>query len=90
MVDNAEGEIPEIPDFSRFSEIRKLDFPEEAVVSRELRDNIAKLQEAGGNPLFQLFGLIVGLGVMTTRATFGLEKQIIELRHEVRRSRGDS
>jgi hypothetical protein len=34
-------------------------------------------------------GLVIGLGAMTTRAVFGLEKQIIELRREIR-SLGDS
>ncbi|MGV0627171.1 hypothetical protein [Mycolicibacter minnesotensis] len=79
----------DIPDFAEFSEIRKLDFPEEAVVSRELRDNLAGLQEwAGKNPLKHLFGLTIGIGALCTKAVFEIEKQIIELRKEVRRLGG--
>ncbi|SRX93606.1 hypothetical protein MSP7336_01845 [Mycobacterium shimoidei] len=79
----------EIPDFPEFSEIRKLDLPEEAVVSRQLRDDLAGLQEwAGKNPLKHIFGLTIGVGTLCAKSIFEIEKQIIEVRREVRRLSG--
>jgi hypothetical protein len=51
-------------------------------------DLLGRVLAVGKNPLAQLLGLVVGLGALATRAVFGLEKQIIELRREIR-SRGD-
>ena len=79
----------DIPDFSGFSEIRGMDLPEEAVVSRQLRDGLAALQEsAGGNPIKHMLGLTIGVGALCAKSVFDLEKQIIELRKEVRRLGG--
>lgn len=79
----------DIPDFSGFSEIRGMDLPEEAVVSRQMRDGIAELQEsAGRNPIKGLLMFVVGVGVLCAKSIFELEKQIIELRKEVRRLSG--
>lgn len=87
----SEDASADIPDFAEFSEIRKIDFPEEAVVSRQLRDNLAGLQEwAGKNPIKGIFGFTIGVGALCTKAVFEIEQQIIEVRKEVRRLSGGS
>jgi hypothetical protein len=73
----------DIPDF--MSHIRAYDLPPEAVVSRRLRDEVAKLHErAGPDPNTQRTVVLLGLVGYSAEAVFKLEQQIIDLREEVR------
>ena len=70
-----------------FSRIRATDLHPEAVVSREIRDGLAKIDESTPNQGLKAIKLLLGMVTTTVIGTFELEKQIIDLRRELRERR---
>lgn len=82
-------EHEEAPDFSPFNKIRRIELDPESVVGRELHDRFEQLDESftGKNRLWAAVVKLIGLTAMCAKGVIDLEKQVIELRREVR-SRG--
>jgi hypothetical protein len=74
------------PDFSPFARMRRMDLDPESVVGRELHDRFAELDESftGKNRLWAAVVKLIGLTAMCAKGVIDLEKQVIELRREVR------
>ncbi|OQZ89945.1 hypothetical protein BST11_15335 [Mycobacterium alsense] len=70
-----------------FSKIRAADLHPEAVVSQQIRDGLAKIDESTSNKGLKLIGMLLGLVGSAAAGIIELEKQIIVLREEVRQLR---
>ena len=88
MTDDEEAG-PEIPDYTDFSKIRAADFPEEAIASIRIRDELARFDEQTKSNTLKFIGFTAASGSMAIQAVIELEKQIIELRKEIRSLRGE-
>jgi hypothetical protein len=79
-------EPKEIHDFSPFSRIRRIDLDPESVVGRELVDKFEQLDESftGKNKSWSAIVKLIALTAMCVKGVIDLEKQVIELRREVR------
>ena len=77
-------DVRQDPNFSR---IRETDLHLEAVVSREIRDGLAKIDESTPNQGLKVIKLLLGMVTTTVIGIFELEKQIIDLRRELRERR---
>jgi hypothetical protein len=82
MAPESEG----IPDFSPFNRIRRIDLDPESVVGKELVDNFERLDESftGKNKSWSAIVKLIALTAMCVKGVIDLEKQVIELRREVR------
>ncbi len=91
MVSDPEETHEEGHDFSPFSKIRRIDLDPESVVGKELLDNFEQLDESftGKNKSWSAIVKLIGLTAMCAKAVIDLEREVIELRREVR-SRGRS
>jgi hypothetical protein len=83
-------EAGELPDFSPFSRMRHLELDPESVVGKELRDRFTELDESftGKNHLWAAVVKLIGLTAMCAKGVIDLEKQVIQLRREVRSNAG--
>ena len=76
----------ETVDFSVFSKMRRLQLDPESVIGRELLDRFAEFDESftGHSRIWAVVVKLIGLTAMCSKAVIDLEKQVIELRREVR------
>jgi hypothetical protein len=79
-------EPKEVHDFSPFARIRRIDLDPESVVGRELVDKFEQLDESftGKNKSWSAIVKLIALTAMCVKGVIDLEKQVIELRREVR------
>ena len=79
-------EFEEAHDFTPFSRIRRIDLDPESVVGKELVDNFEQLDESftGKNKSWSAIVKLIALSAMCVKGLIDLEKQVIELRREVR------
>jgi hypothetical protein len=79
-------ESEEAHDFTPFSRIRRIDLDPESVVGKELVDNFEQLDESftGKNKSWSAIVKLIALSAMCVKGLIDLEKQVIELRREVR------
>jgi hypothetical protein len=73
-------------DFSAFSKMRRIPLDPESVIGRELLDGFAEFDESftGHSRIWAVVVKLVGLTAMCSKAVIDLEKQVIELRRELR------
>ena len=76
----------EIPDFSPFSKMQRIQLDPESVIGRELLDRFAEFDHSftGHSRIWAVVVKLIGLTAMCSKAVIDLEKQVIELRREVR------
>jgi hypothetical protein len=76
----------ETADFSAFSKMRRIPLDPESVIGRELLDRFAEFDESftGHSRIWAVAVKLIGLTAMCSKAVIDLEKQVIELRREVR------
>jgi hypothetical protein len=76
----------ETADFSAFSKMRRIPLDPESVVGRELLDGFAEFDESfiGHSRIWAVVVKLIGLTAMCSKAVIDLEKQVIELRRELR------
>ena len=76
----------ETPDFSSFSKLRRIHLDPESVIGRELLDEFAEFDESftGKSRIWAVVVKLIGLTAMCSKAVIDLEKEVIELRREVR------
>ena len=81
-----EPEPEGIHDFSPFSRIRRIDLDPESVVGKELVGNFEQLDESftGKNKSWSAIVKLIALTAMCVKGVIDLEKQVIELRRELR------
>jgi hypothetical protein len=81
-----EPESEEIPDFSPFSRIRRIALDPESVVGKELVQKFEQLDESfnGKNKSWSAIVKLIALSAMCVKGVIDLEKQVIDLRREVR------
>ena len=81
-----EPDPKETPDFSAFSKMRRIPLEPESVIGRELHDRFAEFDESftGHSRIWSVVVKLIGLTAMCSKAVIDLEKQVIELRREVR------
>jgi hypothetical protein len=81
-----EPDPKETPDFSAFSKMRRIPLDPESVIGRELHDRFAEFDESftGHSRIWSVVVKLIGLTAMCSKAVIDLEKQVIELRREVR------
>ena len=78
---------PEVtPDFSPFSKMRRIQLDPESVIGKELLDRFAEFDQSfiGHSRIWAVVVKLIGLTAMCAKAVIDLEKQVIELRREVR------
>jgi hypothetical protein len=85
-----EPESEEIPDFSPFSRIRRIALDPESVVGKELVERFEQLDESfnGKNKSWSAIVKLIALSAMCVKGVIDLEKQVIDLRREVRSRAG--
>jgi hypothetical protein len=85
-----EPEFEEIPDFSPFSRIRRIALDPESVVGKELVEKFEQLDESftGRNKSWSAIVKLIALSAMCVKGVIDLEKQVIDLRREVRSRAG--
>jgi hypothetical protein len=78
-----------LPDFSPFHRMREIELDPESVVGKDLCDRFAHLDQSftGKNPLWAAVVKLIGLTAMCAKGVIDLEKEVIELRREVRSRR---
>lgn len=78
-----------LPDFSPFHKMRDIELDPESVVGKELRDRFAYLDQSftGKNALWAAVVKLIGLTAMCAKGVIDLEKEVIELKREVRSRR---
>lgn len=76
----------ETPDFSAFSRMRRIPLDPESVIGRELLDGFAEFDHSftGHSRIWAVVVKLIGLTAMCSKAVIDLEKQVIELRRELR------
>ena len=76
----------ETADFSAFSKMRRIPLDPESVIGRELLDGFAEFDESftGHSRIWAVVVKLIGLTAMCSKAVIDLEKQVIELRRELR------
>ena len=76
----------EIPDFSPFSKMQRIQLDPESVIGRELLDRFAEFDHSftGHSRIWAVVVKLIGLTAMCSKAVIDLEKQVIELRRELR------
>jgi hypothetical protein len=81
-----ESHPEETADFSAFSKMRRIPLDPESVIGRELLDRFAEFDESftGHSRIWAVVVKLVGLTAMCAKAVIDLEKQVIELRRELR------
>jgi hypothetical protein len=86
MVPDSEETHDEVPDFSPFNKIRRIDLDPESVVGKELRDRFEQFDESftGKNKSWSAIVKLIGLTAMCAKGVIDLEREIIQLRREVR------
>ena len=86
MMPEPEETREEAHDFSPFSKIRRIDLDPESVVGKELLDRFEQLDESftGKNKSWSAIVKLIGLTAMCAKGVIDLEREVIELRREVR------
>jgi hypothetical protein len=81
-----EPDDEQVPDFSPFSKMRRIQLDPESVIGRELLDHFAEFDESftGKNRIWAAVVKLIGLTEMCSKAVIDLERQLIELKREVR------
>ena len=76
----------ETADFSAFSKMRRIPLDPESVIGKELLDGFAEFDESftGHSRIWAVVVKLIGLTAMSSKAVIDLEKQVIELRRELR------
>ena len=76
----------ETADFSAFSKMRRIPLDPESVIGKELLDGFAEFDESftGHSRIWAVVVKLIGLTAMCSKAVIDLEKQVIELRRELR------
>jgi hypothetical protein len=76
----------ETADFSAFSKMRRIQLDRESVIGRELLERFAEFDESftGHSRIWAVVVKLIGLTAMCSKAVIDLEKQVIELRRELR------
>lgn len=89
MVPEPEEAPEDAHDFSPFSKMRRITLDPESVVGKELLDRFEQLDESftGKNRGWSAIVKLIGLTAMCAKGVIDLEREVIELRREVR-SRG--
>jgi hypothetical protein len=66
--------------------MRRIELDSESVVGKELHDRFEEFDESftGKNKIWAVVVKLIGLTAMCSKAVIDLEKQVIELRREVR------
>ncbi len=75
----------EIPDFSPFIKMRRIQLDPESVVGKELLDRFAEFDHsfAGHSRIWAVVVKLIGLTAMCSKAVIDLEKEVIDLRREL-------
>jgi hypothetical protein len=86
MMPEPEETSEEVHDFSPFSKIRQLELDPESVIGKELRDRFEQLDVSftGKNKSWSAIVKLIGLTAMCAKGVIDLEREVIELRREVR------
>jgi hypothetical protein len=81
-----EPDPDEIPDFSPFIKMRRIQLDPESVIGKELLDRFAEFDHsfAGRSRLWAVVVKLIGLTAMCSKAVIDLEKEVIDLRRELR------
>jgi hypothetical protein len=76
----------EVPDFSPFRKIRRIDLDPESVIGKELHDRFEQFDESfsGKNKSWSAIVKLIGLTAMCAKGVIDLEREVIQLRREVR------
>ena len=76
----------EIPDFSPFIKMRRIQLDPESVVGKELLDRFAEFDDSftGHSQIWAVVVKLIGLTAMCSKAVIDLEKEVIDLRRELR------
>jgi hypothetical protein len=78
----------DIPD-PEFSQLRAVDLPPEATVSRGIRDGLAQFDEKFANRFAKAVSVSIAVPRLALLGVMQLEMELIKLRHEVRQLRGE-
>jgi hypothetical protein len=86
MAPDPETREEEVPDFSPFHKIRHIDLDPESVVGKELRDRFEQFDESfsGKSKSWSAIVKLIGLTAMCAKGVIDLEREVIQLRREVR------
>ena len=76
----------EIPDFSPFTKMRRIQLDPESVIGKELLDRFAEFEHSftGHSQIWAVVVKLIGLTAMCSKAVIDLEKEVIDLRRELR------
>ena len=76
----------ETPDFSPFIKMRRIQLDPESVVGKELLDRFAEFDDSftGHSQIWAVVVKLIGLTAMCSKAVIDLEKEVIDLRRELR------
>ena len=89
--DKMEPDLEEVPDFSPFTKMRRIRLDPESVVGKELLARFAEFDHSftGRSRIWAVVVKLIGLTAMCSKAVIDLEKEVIDLRRELR-SRGEA
>ena len=81
-----EPDPEEIPDFSPFIKMRRIQLDPDSVIGKELLDRFAEFDDSftGHSRIWAVVVKLIGLTAMCSKAVIDLEKQVIDLRRELR------
>ena len=76
----------ETPDFSPFIKMRRIQLDPESVVGKELLDRFAEFDDSftGHSQIWAVVVKLIALTAMCSKAVIDLEKEVIDLRRELR------
>jgi hypothetical protein len=76
----------EIPDFSPFIKMRRIQLDPESVIGKEFLDRFAEFDHSftGHSRIWAVVVKLIGLTAMCSKAVIDLEKEVIDLRRELR------
>ena len=76
----------EIPDFSPFIKMRRIQLDPESVIGKEFLDRFAEFDHSftGHSRIWAVVVKLIGLTAMCSQAVIDLEKEVIDLRRELR------
>lgn len=76
----------EVPDFSPFIKMRQIPLDPESVIGKEFIDRFAEFDQSfsGHSRIWAVVVKLIGLTAMCAKAVIDLEKEVIDLRRELR------
>ena len=83
---NMEPYPEEVPDFSPFIKMRRIPLDPESVIGKELLERFAEFDHSftGHSRIWAVVVKLIGLTAMCSKAVIDLEKEVIDLRRELR------